>query len=88
MDMMWIVAIFGSVIALVIISLGFIMINPDSFEKMSVFEDTASKAVKTSKSTVDDISKLNASSIIDPIVEKRDEVIDVITNNSSGNQTK
>lgn len=87
MDMMWIVAAFGSVIAVVIIVLGFIIINPESAEKMSVFEDTANEAVKTSKSTVSDISRLNASSFVDPIIEKKKDVIVIITKDD-GNKTR
>lgn len=85
MEMMWIVAAFASVIAVVIMVLGFIMVSPEGMEKMSVFEDTANEAARTGKSTVNDISKLNASSVMDPIVEKKDEVIAIITNNSNDN---
>ena len=88
MEMMWIVAAFASVIAVVIMVLGFIIVDPEGMEKMSVFEDTANEAAETGKSTVDNISKLNASSVVDPIIEKKDEVIATITNNNNDRSQK
>jgi len=80
MEMMWIVAVFASVIAIVIMVLGYIMVNPEAMKKMSIFEDSANDAAKTGKSAGNNISNFNASSIVDPIIEKKDEVVAKITN--------
>jgi hypothetical protein len=76
-------AIFAVVLAVVIIVIGLIMINPETASQMSIFKDTANGASQTGKSTMNEISKTNASSITGPLDETKDELLGIIRNSTS-----
>lgn len=75
-------AVFAVSLAIVIIIIGMIMINPDTAGHFTIFKDGAYEASNTTKSTMVEISRTNVSSVIDPIEEKKDELIGMIKNSS------
>lgn len=75
-------AVFAVSLAIVIIIIGMIMINPDTAGHFTIFKDGANEASSAGKSTMEEISRTNASLVIDPIEEKKDELIGMIKNSS------
>jgi hypothetical protein len=72
---MLVAAIFGSIVAIIILALGYLLLDPHRAEKLSVFEHTTNEASSATKNTLDEIANTNASSLKDTIIEKKNELI-------------
>ena len=73
--MLLVAAIFGSIVAIVIVALGYLLLDPHRVEKLSVFEHTANDVSSATKNTLDEIAKTNATAMRDAILEKKNELI-------------